>query len=184
MSCRGPVSLNDHPVRLPPLRRSKTTDHGHGRVVRPFLAPFHEGEPPRCWASPAHFGSMQQCPWEPVGGSATPGECERRTDHAAGRAFAYSKSSGGCAGTTGFREKLSHHLLDLCSSSTGCSQPVPALSPPSGRQSSRPVVIRVGGGVAGGAYIGGGRRVSPPDVRGVVACGWMWGMPGGGSVRS
>jgi hypothetical protein len=27
----------------------------------PFLAPFHEGEPPRCWASPAHFGSMQQC---------------------------------------------------------------------------------------------------------------------------
>jgi transposase-like protein len=25
------------PVRLPPLRRSKTTDHGHGRVVRPFL---------------------------------------------------------------------------------------------------------------------------------------------------
>ena len=49
------------PVRLPPLHRSKTTDHGHGRVVRPLLAPFHEGEPPRCWASPAHSGSMQQC---------------------------------------------------------------------------------------------------------------------------
>jgi hypothetical protein len=26
-----------------------------------FLAPCHEGEPPRCWASPAHSGSMQQC---------------------------------------------------------------------------------------------------------------------------
>jgi hypothetical protein len=33
----GTVALSDHPVRLPPLRRSKTTDHGHGRVVRPFL---------------------------------------------------------------------------------------------------------------------------------------------------
>jgi hypothetical protein len=35
----GTVALSDHPVRLPPLRRSKTTDHGHGRVVRPFLGP-------------------------------------------------------------------------------------------------------------------------------------------------
>jgi hypothetical protein len=34
---QGTVALSDHPVRLPPLRRSKTTDHGHGRVVRPFL---------------------------------------------------------------------------------------------------------------------------------------------------
>jgi hypothetical protein len=33
----------------------------------PFLAPFHEGEPPLCWASPAHFGSMQQCPLRYVG---------------------------------------------------------------------------------------------------------------------
>jgi hypothetical protein len=57
----GTVALSDHPVRLPPLRRSKTTDHGHGRVVRPFLGACHEGEPPRCWASPAHSGSMQQC---------------------------------------------------------------------------------------------------------------------------
>jgi hypothetical protein len=36
-TCAGTVALSDHPVRLPPLRRSKTTDHGHGRVVRPFL---------------------------------------------------------------------------------------------------------------------------------------------------
>jgi hypothetical protein len=27
----------------------------------PFSAPFHEGELPLCWASPAHSGSMQQC---------------------------------------------------------------------------------------------------------------------------
>jgi hypothetical protein len=33
----GTVALSDHPVRLPPLRRSKTTDHRHGRVVQPFL---------------------------------------------------------------------------------------------------------------------------------------------------
>ena len=33
----GTVALSDHPVRLPPLRRPKTTDHGHGRVVRRFL---------------------------------------------------------------------------------------------------------------------------------------------------
>jgi hypothetical protein len=33
----GTVALSDHPVRLPPLRRLKTTDHRHGRVVRPFL---------------------------------------------------------------------------------------------------------------------------------------------------
>ena len=26
----GTVALSDHPVRLPPLRRPKTTDHGHG----------------------------------------------------------------------------------------------------------------------------------------------------------
>ena len=31
------VALSDQPVRLPPLRCSKTTDHRHGRVVRPFL---------------------------------------------------------------------------------------------------------------------------------------------------
>jgi hypothetical protein len=58
----GTVALSDHPVRLPPLRRSKTTDHRHGRVVRAPLGAFHEGEPPFCWASPAHSGSMQQCP--------------------------------------------------------------------------------------------------------------------------
>jgi hypothetical protein len=28
----------------------------------PFSASFHEGEPPLRWASPAHSGSMQQCP--------------------------------------------------------------------------------------------------------------------------
>jgi hypothetical protein len=33
----GTVALSDHPVRLPPLRRPKTTDHRHGRVVRSFL---------------------------------------------------------------------------------------------------------------------------------------------------
>ena len=33
----GTVALSDHPVRLPPLHRPTTTDHGHGRVVRPFL---------------------------------------------------------------------------------------------------------------------------------------------------
>ena len=37
ISRQGTVALSDHPVRLPPLRRSKTTDYGHGRVVRPFL---------------------------------------------------------------------------------------------------------------------------------------------------
>jgi hypothetical protein len=36
-SRQGTVALSDHPVRLPPLHRSKTTDHGHGRVVRPLL---------------------------------------------------------------------------------------------------------------------------------------------------
>jgi hypothetical protein len=29
--------------------------------IKVHLAPFHEGEPPLCWASPAHSGSMQQC---------------------------------------------------------------------------------------------------------------------------
>jgi hypothetical protein len=57
----GTVALSDHPVRLPPLRRSKTTDHGTVEWFDPFLASFHEGEPPRCWASPAHSGSRQQC---------------------------------------------------------------------------------------------------------------------------
>jgi hypothetical protein len=33
----GTVALSDHPVRLPPFRRANTTDHRHGRVVRPFL---------------------------------------------------------------------------------------------------------------------------------------------------
>jgi hypothetical protein len=41
------------------------------------------------------------------------GKCERRTDHAAGRAFAYSKSSGGCSPSTAFCEELSHHPLDV-----------------------------------------------------------------------
>jgi predicted transglutaminase-like cysteine proteinase len=58
----GTVALSDHPVRLPPLHRSKTTDHGTVEWFDPFLASFHEGEPPHCWASPAHTGSMQQCP--------------------------------------------------------------------------------------------------------------------------
>ena len=39
----------------------------------------------------------------------------------------------------------------------------------------RPVAIRLGGRVARGAYICRRRRVSPLDVRGVVACGWMLG---------
>jgi hypothetical protein len=34
---KGTVALSDHPVRLPPLPRPETTDHRHGRVVRPFL---------------------------------------------------------------------------------------------------------------------------------------------------
>ena len=58
----GTVALSDHPVRLPPLHRSKTTDHGTVEWFDPFLASFHEGEPPLCWASPAHSGSMQQVP--------------------------------------------------------------------------------------------------------------------------
>ena len=33
----------------------------------PFLAPCYEGEPPLCWASPAHSGSMQQCPLNDCG---------------------------------------------------------------------------------------------------------------------
>jgi hypothetical protein len=33
----GTVALSDYPVRLPPLRRSMTTDHRHSRVVRAFL---------------------------------------------------------------------------------------------------------------------------------------------------
>ena len=61
-SPRGTVALSDHPLRLPPLHRSKTTDHGTVEWFDPFLASFHEGEPPLCWASPAHSGSMQQCP--------------------------------------------------------------------------------------------------------------------------
>jgi 2-methylisocitrate lyase-like PEP mutase family enzyme len=60
----GTVALSDHPVRLSPLHRSKTTDHGTVDCFDPFLASFHEGEPPLCWASPAHSGSMQQCPSE------------------------------------------------------------------------------------------------------------------------
>ena len=61
LSGAGTVALSDHPVRLPPLHRSKTTDHGTVEWFDPFSAPCHEGEPPRCWASPAHSGSMQQC---------------------------------------------------------------------------------------------------------------------------
>jgi putative transposase len=34
---RGTVALSDHTVRLPLLRRSKTTDHRRGRVVRVLL---------------------------------------------------------------------------------------------------------------------------------------------------
>jgi putative transposase len=33
----GTVALSDDPVRLPPLRRSMTTDHRHRRDVRAFL---------------------------------------------------------------------------------------------------------------------------------------------------
>jgi hypothetical protein len=33
-------------------------------------------------------------------------------------------------------------------------------------------------------YVRGGHGVSPLDVSGVVACGGMWRLPGGGSVRS
>ena len=53
-SGQGTVALSDHLVRLPPRRRPKTTDHGHGRVGRPCSALFHEGEPPPCW-SPRHI---------------------------------------------------------------------------------------------------------------------------------
>jgi hypothetical protein len=61
-SCSGNAALSDHPVRLPPRHRSRTTDHGTVEWFDPFLASFHEGAPPRCWASPAHSGSMHQCP--------------------------------------------------------------------------------------------------------------------------
>src|SRR4029453_10290764 len=76
-SWMGTVALSDHPVRLPPLRRSKTTDHGTVEWFEPFVAAFHEGEPPLCWASPAHSGSMQQClpSARDQGGTDGPGPC-------------------------------------------------------------------------------------------------------------
>ena len=42
----GTVALSDHPVWLPPLRRSNLADHSHDRVVRVLLG----GLPVR-WAS-------------------------------------------------------------------------------------------------------------------------------------
>ena len=45
----------------PPLHRLRRQIIGIVEWFEPFMAPFHEGEPPLCWASPAHSGSMQQC---------------------------------------------------------------------------------------------------------------------------
>ncbi|HKQ02899.1 MAG TPA: hypothetical protein VJ735_21470, partial [Actinomycetes bacterium] len=49
------------PGPLPPLRRPKTTDHGHGRVVRPFLGALLSRRASTLVGFPAHSGSMQQC---------------------------------------------------------------------------------------------------------------------------
>ena len=58
----GPVALSDHSVGLAPLRRSKTTDHRHGRVVRALLGAFLEGGPPRCSMTPALYsGGKNRC---------------------------------------------------------------------------------------------------------------------------
>jgi hypothetical protein len=48
----------------------------------------------------------------------------------------------------------------------------------------QPVAIRLGGGVGGGGRPSVEDVVSSLGVPGGVACGWMWRMPGGGSVRS
>jgi hypothetical protein len=65
----GTVALSDHPVRLPPLRRSKTTDHRHGRVVRPSLGALPRRRASTLPGFPVHPGSMQQCrlvgAWQP-----------------------------------------------------------------------------------------------------------------------
>ena len=53
----GTVALSDDPVRLAPLRRPRRQTMGTVEWSDPFLASFHEGESPRCWASPAHSGS-------------------------------------------------------------------------------------------------------------------------------
>ena len=59
----GTVALSDHPVRLPPLRRSKTTDHRHGRAVRALLGALPRRRASTLPGFPGAFGRYDLKLW-------------------------------------------------------------------------------------------------------------------------
>jgi hypothetical protein len=82
------------------------------------LAPLHEGEPPRCWASPPHSGSMQQCP------AARVAQLERalgRKTYEAGRSWGNSAGSGSERARRPIPRPVADHRLAVVARFAGVS---------------------------------------------------------------